>query len=116
MRSIKALLSDRVSVLGFLLALSGLIVLLVILLQHGKLQAETAPLHYNIYFGIDLAGPGTGVLLPWAVALTTTVINLVLAVITAERDRLAGRLLAWFSVSVVALVTAASILVLTYHP
>ncbi|MFO0702564.1 MAG: hypothetical protein U0514_01655 [Candidatus Andersenbacteria bacterium] len=116
MRSLRQLVADRTTLAGFAVTALLLVVLLVILLTHLNLAGETEPLHYNIYFGIDLAGPGAAVLWPWFVALAISLVNLVLAAATAERDRLAGRLLAWFSVSVVALTTLGSILVLTYHP
>ena len=116
MRALKLLLTDRIVWGGFLLAFLLLAALIVFLLLRGDLEAPTAPLHYNIYFGIDLAGPGRALLWPWLVAMVITLSNFCLTLAAAERDRLIGRLLAWFSVVVVALAGVSSVLVLLYRP
>lgn len=116
MRGLRLLIADRPALLGFVLSYLLLVGLLVLLLVLSDLNAETTPLHYNIYFGIDLAGPGRAALWPWFVALVATIANTVIAAASAERDRLTGRLLAWFSLAVIVLTWVASLLVLTYRP
>ncbi len=53
-------------------------------------QPESVPVHYNIYFGIDLLGPWWYLLLLPAGGAFVLVVNLVLAVLVYRADRLAS--------------------------
>lgn len=49
---------------------------------------ETIPLHYNIYFGVDLLGPWYGIFLPAGFGFLALVINTVLVILIYEKQRL----------------------------
>ncbi len=56
--------------------------------------ATAIPLHYSIYFGIDLVGPWYGLYYLPAIGLAAFVVNTVLLVAGYERHRMSSYLLA----------------------
>lgn len=107
---------DKNTRYGFLLAFLVSGAGLASILLKADLGSVSAPLHYNIYFGIDLAGPGIYILLPWALTVFTVFVNFFLALMFIERELVASRLLAWFSSILSLVVFGALILVLLYKP
>lgn len=93
----RKIIFDRITILGFGLAFIEIIIFYLLIKLGTPLQEEALPLHYNVYFGIDLIGPGRGYLIPVALSLLIGLVNLVLATWAIERELLAARLLAWFS-------------------
>lgn len=57
-------------------------------------SSDVVPLHYNIYFGIDLLGPWWYVLLFPAVGTVTCVANAFLAALLMRRDTVAAHFVA----------------------
>ena len=92
---IHAIWSDRVSRLGVLLALVVLVVHAALLLWVLPAGPEARVLHYNIYFGADLYGPGYALWINLALSFLVLVLNSVIAAVTLERQVVAARLAIW---------------------
>ncbi len=109
-KSLKKILSDKITISGFVLGLFMLAAFFVVMYKFTPLQAEAIPLHYNVYFGIDLVGPGYAYLIPVGINLLILLINFILALWAIERERLAARLLAWFTVGLILITSLATII------
>lgn len=85
---LRSFFSDKVIVISivFSLTLNGLTWWLLYSEFHG--QTEFVPLHYNIYFGIDLYGPWYNILLIPASALLMVFINCIFSYILYMRLRI----------------------------
>lgn len=112
---VQLLLRDKISRSGFIISILATAALLFILILKGNLGGSAVPLHYNVYFGIDLFGSGKTML--WYVAVTAGFLlaNLVVAILIIERERTAARLLAWFAALTACTVAAGVLLVLVFR-
>ena len=114
-RFLRPLWADRPVRRGLLVSVLLIAATTVVALVTGP-RGDTVPLHYNVYFGIDLVGSWVARLVPAVVLLLTTIVNTALAAALVEREPLAARLLSWFSVAVGVLVLVSTLLVTSYQP
>ena len=113
--SIIHLWQDRITRTGLLLGAVVVILLAALIIGRGDLSNPTTVLHYNVYFGIDLFGPGIGLLWHIVVAALVWLSNLVIAGVTIEREKLAARLSAWFGVVLTVIIFCSTALILWYR-
>lgn len=85
---IREFLADRIVVILVSLALAINVVVGWFLYDKFHRQTEFVPLHYNIYFGIDLYGPWYQILVLPATGLAFLFINFILSFILYKRVRL----------------------------
>ncbi|MFH1171566.1 MAG: hypothetical protein V1778_03445 [bacterium] len=78
---------DRFLFFGSLFALLENSVLWLFLSSRVEPQTQNIPLHYNIYFGIDLVGPWWYLLLIPAAGLLALCVNSVLSLILQKREK-----------------------------
>ncbi|MBI5622027.1 hypothetical protein HY933_04170 [Candidatus Falkowbacteria bacterium] len=95
-------LQDRLLLLLFLFALVLNCVLYLVLYLLVKPSADPLVLHYSVYFGIDLIGSWYSLYLTPAVGTFLWLVNVVLALVFYQEQRLAAYLLG----GVTALMTA----------
>lgn len=76
--------------------------------------AETIPLHYNIYFGIDLLGPWWYFFILPSAGFVTLVLNCVLAMFLYTRERVASYVLSLTSCAVQIALFFTAFIALTY--
>lgn len=68
---------------------------------------DNAPLHYNVYFGIDLIGHSSRAFLIPTVSLVLTLLNIAVGIMVWRHDRIIGYFVS-FGTLAIALVTAAA--------
>ena len=115
MNGLRLLWHDAISRSGFLSAGVLLAVFLAGLLWRANLGSGDVPLHYNVYFGIDLFGRASSILWYFFTALGFVFVNSVMAVFLIERERTAARLLAWAAALATGLIAAGVALVLVFR-
>jgi hypothetical protein len=113
--SITHLWQDRITRSGLLLGAVLLILLSALIIGRGDLGNPGTVLHYNVYFGIDVYGPGSGLLWHIVVAGLIWLGNLIIAGFTIEREKLAARLVAWFGVVLTGIIFTGTALILWYR-
>jgi multidrug efflux pump subunit AcrA (membrane-fusion protein) len=96
---------------GLLVALAFLLALCGWLLWGAPPSADAQALHYNIYFGIDLFGPGRSLWLHPAAVAVVLITNGIVAALAVERQSVAARIAAWSAAVFAAIVFAATILI-----
>jgi|GEM_PF-5921385 len=109
--SLTTLWSDRITRAGWLVSLSLIAALIVLLVWFIPPSTGAQALHYNIYFGIDLFGPGRALWLHPTAAGLVLIINSCVAVLALERQVVAARLAVWSAALFAAIVLAATILI-----
>lgn len=77
-----------------------------------KGQPESIPLHYNIYFGIDLYGNWYEILVLPSFGLLFLVINSILGAIFFSKEKILSYFLAGFALLGVSILSLASILII----
>ncbi len=107
---------DRVVQLTFIVSMA--LNLLVWILLYIKIspysyltESGTIPLHYNLYFGIDVFGKWYSVFAMPIVGLLVVVVNNTLAYLLYQREPLVSRVLLYTQVMVSAIIFAAAIFV-----
>jgi hypothetical protein len=113
--SIIHLWQDRSTRTGLLLGAVLVVLLSALIIGRGDLSNPGTVLHYNVYFGIDLYGPGVGLVWHIVVASLVWLGNAIIAAFTIEREKLAARLAAWFGVVLTAIIFIASALLIWYR-
>jgi hypothetical protein len=88
---------DRLIFVSLAVAFGLQVVLWALLLWRAAPLAGAAhlPLHYNIYFGVDLLGPGYGLFFPAGFGLLVLLLNVVFIGITYEWQRLLAHVFAF---------------------
>ncbi len=112
--SLGALWSDRIIRAGFLVALAILLTLIGLLIWVIPSNPDGQALHYNIYFGIDLFGPGRSLWIHPTAIVLVLVINVLVAGLAVERQTTAARLAMWSAAIFAAIVLAATVLVAVF--
>lgn len=107
-------LRDRVVLIALIVAFGIQIVNWILLLSRGLAfwGAPSVPLHYTIYFGIDLVGPGYGIFFGPAFGLLILILNGVVISITYEWHRLLAYVFSVGTVFIELLLLVASIFIL----
>ncbi|MFO0705165.1 MAG: hypothetical protein U0517_04390 [Candidatus Andersenbacteria bacterium] len=108
---LRTLRSDHIVASGLSLALVILLAQIVWLVWVDPPSKDPQALHYTVYFGIDLFGPGRVLWVHAAASAVVLVLNAVLASVALERQALAARLATWSAAVFAAIVFAATILI-----
>jgi hypothetical protein len=116
MNMLRNLWNDRPSRLAWGISFVLLIALVVIVLGFGDLSSDALPLHYSVYFGIDLYGSGQALLWYVVIGWLVLILNVIIAAWLVERETLASRLVAWSSVVVITILLAATTLIVFFEP
>lgn len=74
--------------------------------------AQAIPLHYTIYFGVDLLGLGFGLFIPAAFGLAAFLVNTAFMLVLYERSQFSGYLLVAGTAFLELVIAIASILLL----
>lgn len=96
----QSFLSNPFLLTATLVAFLGNAALWVLLAFRLQPRAEVVPLHYNIYFGIDLVGPWWYTYILAIAGLLVFIVNLLLTIAIASRERVAAYFLTMGSILV----------------
>lgn len=113
----RVFLRDRIVLYSLLVALLlqaftwGFLIWRVLPLQDQALM----PLHYNIYFGIDLLGPWFGVFLPAGFGLAACMVNTLFIIFMYERQRLLAHFFAICTALIELILLVASFFMMLLH-
>lgn len=106
--NLKEFLRNKNIILILVIGLTVNLLNLIYLFLKVKPSVEPIPLHYNIYFGIDLIGPWYKVFINPAVGLIIYFINTIISFIIYKRAKLMTYLLTSLNIFVSLILIAAS--------
>lgn len=109
---ISTFLSDKIIRLSFLFAVLANTALWLLLVSRSTTFADSIPLHYNIYFGIDLIGPWYQFFFVPAVGLAIIVVNFLFGLFTVNYEKILGHFLSVTAAAVQIVFLAAIIAIL----
>ncbi|MDD2807075.1 MAG: hypothetical protein PHW95_00955 [Patescibacteria group bacterium] len=107
-----AFLSDKIIRLSFLFAVLANIALWLLLVSRSTTFSDSIPLHYNIYFGIDLIGPWYQFFFMPSIGLGIIVSNFLIGLLTVKYEKILGHFLAVTAAAAQIFILAAIIAIL----
>ncbi|MDP2587631.1 MAG: hypothetical protein Q8P33_02565 [bacterium] len=113
---IRTLWSDRLVRAGLLVGLLAILTNVAWLLWGLSIGSSAQVLHYNIYFGADLYGPGYALWVNPALSLLVLLLNAIVAALTLERQTVAARLIIWTAALFSLIVLAGTLLLALSTP